>query len=358
MPNGHPLKTRVKREPFSELGRNEFLEFLDNLLRYAIKQGKMSESKASEIYLSYEEYVFPEVYDPITGNMVADPEGTGQYLDPKKLPAWNVIKQFTPEAMTKREGREAEYGQYLKDFGTWHEQWAENVALRRQAELGASQQRAYGVVRGLGGEQEEPKMTPGYPAGPPLEKTMHPFLEKMPHTMQQYWSPGRVWSAFGRQQPNVYEAWLKAIQPYEVGRRPKTARQYAEQAERFGAMGAGLPELPTGYESYYEARKAGVPGMPSGMEEQASMAALYGAQAAEKMVGKLGAMTPGERRERREMPPTPMEEWQGKYGAGSFEEYMTGWMEKYPFLSEFAELPPERRGYYPRKYRPPTRWLG
>ena len=30
-------KTKREREPFAELARNEFLEFLDNLLNYAIK---------------------------------------------------------------------------------------------------------------------------------------------------------------------------------------------------------------------------------------------------------------------------------------------------------------------------------
>jgi len=44
-------------------------------------------------------------------------------------------------------------------------------------------------------------------------------------------------------------------------------------------------------------------------------------------------------------------------GAGEWQDPWESFLKRYPFLEEFTSQPARERGYYPRKFRPPTRFL-
>lgn len=263
----------------------------------------------------------------------------------------------------------AEADQARREYEAALAQW-QSQAARRAEQLGAqwtqaqqaldiarSQQRGMAAVGGLAPEQQV-RTIPGRAFGVEPEEVYEEALRGLPYTAQRYFGGrlGEVYQEFERAYPGALDAWMEAIQPFTYTR-PKTAEATRAYAEKLGRIGGRLPELPMGYESYEEARRAGVPGMPAPAEEQARIAALFGAETVQRRAGEIQAMTPEERRERRERPETPTEEWRERYGAPSFKGLWEQYLREYPFIKKFIVLPRSARGFYPSRSVARAQWF-
>ena len=167
--------------------------------------------------------------------------------------------------------------------------------------------------------------------------------------------------AFAEEQATIRQAQAKTreIERARAGFATQRAGMRGEMERRVPTMPSPteeyfpfLEKLPTNVKRYFESRLGDVWGkfkeeMPEARQKWWGF--LHGRRPQVESAEGMGFPSAGGSRQE-------LYKWSRRHeleGQDPWKQYVGG----YPFLSEFAELSPRERGYYPAKYRPPTRWL-
>ena len=171
------------------------------------------------------------------------------------------------------------------------------------------------------------------------EQVYYPFLENMSESMKRYYEGkiGTVINKFQTGQPGAREKWWGNLYAPKVSD-PSIDEEVTSLQQQLDALSAYKDFTPTTY-----------------MDKNLQTAGSFGKASYDITLDKLGEFQAEQAGARADL---------ARYGDGGGvtqpppQDPLKSYLSKYPFLTEFASLSPQARGFYKSKYAPPTRWLG